>query len=650
MFRTTTTMLAAWLVTGVLLLPLAADDSRPPATPNVVMFVVDDMGWVDCGAYGSQYYETPNIDRLAGRGMLFTDAYSANPLCSPTRASILTGKYPARLGLTTAAGHQPPRPADAPRYPERAAPNRPTLQPQSLHYLAPAERTIAEALRAAGYRTGHFGKWHLGLTEPYWPERQGFDVAWHGHPDPGPIPPNGYFSPYSFRTGTITPGPEGEYIVDRLTDEAIRFLDDNRDRPFLLHVWQYGVHGPWDHKVEYTREFAKKTDPRGKQGNPIMASMLRSVDESLGRIVQRLEELGLTERTIIIFTSDNGGNVHSNIPGSRQAQRRDGRMADWRKWAGDRPPTNNAPLRDGKGTLYEGGVRIPLVVVWPGVIEAGSRSSELVSTIDFHPTVLDLLGIEPQPKSNFDGISIAPVLRDAEARLDREAVFNFFPHGGPTKPPGVTVRSGEWKLIRWFETSSEYPSRHELYNLKEDLGETKNLARERPELVARLDAGIDRFLKETGALVPKPNPAYDRDAALLQGWVNKFSRVSVADDVLRMEADGRRPFLATVRLSGAGPLELRVRMRSPKAGRGSVQWRTADQETFPAEGQVARFEVPAGWQEVSVTLPVEGELAHLRLFPPLDEQAVEIDWIELWSAGDAPARRHARWDFDARKK
>lgn len=481
--------------------------------PNVIVFLVDDMGWMDCGAYGSRYYETPNIDRLAQRGMLFTDAYSANPLCSPTRASILTGKYPARHGITSAVGHLPPEPKDAPRYAEAPA-NRALLTPESLRFLDPDEYTLAEALHDAGYRTGHFGKWHLGLTEEYWPDKQGYDVAWHGKPDPGPPPPNGYFSPYSFKAGTIKPAAPGTYIVDHLTDEVLKFIEANRARPFLASVWQFGVHGPWGHKEEYTRQFVGKQDPRGEQGNPVMASMLKSIDESLGRIVAKLDELGLTEQTIILFTSDNGGNVHSNTeedakrtnvkPGHPQWAS----LESYRRYAGFQPPTNNAPLRAGKGTLYEGGVRIPLIVVWPGHVPAGTKSAEVVGSIDFYPTLLELLDIPRKNGVKFDGVSIASVLRDPAAKLSREALFNFFPHGGPAKPPGVTVRQGDWKLIRWFETGPKNPSPHELYHLRDDLGETRNLAAEHPEKVRQLDRLIDQFLQDTGALIPKPNPAY----------------------------------------------------------------------------------------------------------------------------------------------
>lgn len=491
---------------------LGAKAAEAPRHPNVILFLVDDMGWRDCGAYGSTYYETPNIDALAKRGMLFTDAYSANPLCSPTRAAILTGKYPARHGITSAVGHLPPTTGG---YPESAPANRQTIQPESRTFLDPAEYTLAEALHDAGYTTGHFGKWHLGLTEPHWPDKQGYDVAWHGKPDPGPPAPNGYFSPYSFKAGTIKPAAkDGTYIVDHMTDEACRFIDANRDKPFLLSMWQFGVHGPWGHREEYTKSFVGKTDPNGLQANPVMASMLKSIDESLGRVVAKLDELSLTDDTILLFTSDNGGNVHSNTEDdTKRTQVKEGspqwRMLEsYRQYAGYLPPTNNAPLRAGKGTLYEGGVRIPLVVVWPDKVPAGSRSSEPVCSIDFYPTLLDLLGLEKKPDVKFDGVSIASILRDPARRLGREALFNYFPHGGPGKPPGVTVRKGNLKLIRWFETGPGYPSKHELYDLASDLGEAKNLADSRPDDVAALDALIDRFLKDTGALAPKPNPAY----------------------------------------------------------------------------------------------------------------------------------------------
>ena len=335
-------------------------DAAARSRPNIVLFLVDDMGWMDCTPYGSRYYETPNMERLAARAMRFTDAY-ASPICSPTRASILTGKYSARHGITTPSGHLPPKPPGFRYLPDSAPPGRKLVTPASKNYLEPSEYTLAEALRDAGWRTAHIGKWHLGLTEPYWPEQQGFQFALHAGPDPGPP---SYFSPYKFRDfQTYVDGPPGEYITDRLTDEAIRYIEANRDAPFYLNLWHHGVHGPWGHKEEITRTFVGKKDPRGEQDNPIMASMLKSVDESLGRILDKLDELKLTDDTIFIFFGDNGGNTHSNTPDDVKDAGAGGARAallkDWRKWAGDSPPTNNAPLRDGKGTLYEGGCGCP---------------------------------------------------------------------------------------------------------------------------------------------------------------------------------------------------------------------------------------------------------------------------------------------------
>jgi arylsulfatase A-like enzyme len=249
-----------------------------------------------------------------------------------------------------------------------------------------------------------------------------------------------------------------------------------------------------------------------------MASMLKSVDESFGRIVDTLDRLKLADNTILIFNSDNGGNVHSNIEGSpkdkgvQEDSQRGAMLKDWKKWAGNQPPTNNAPLRAGKGTLYEGGVRVPLMWSWPGVVPSGTISSEVVGAIDLYPTLLELVGLPRPEKQVMDGVSYASVLKSS-GKLNRAAYFNYFPHGGPAKPPGVTVRAGDWKLIRWFETGPEYPNLHELYNLRDDLGETKNLAAAQPQKVKELDALIDGFLKETGAKAPKPNSNYQPRAA-----------------------------------------------------------------------------------------------------------------------------------------
>jgi arylsulfatase A-like enzyme len=623
--------------------------------PNVIFFLVDDMGWMDCGAYGSKFYATPNIDRFAARALRFTDAY-AQPLCSPTRASLLTGKYSARHGITSATGHQPPQPAGFKFLPDSAPANRPLLSPESKNYLELSEFTLAEALRAAGYRTAHIGKWHLGLTRPHWPEQQGFDVAFHCHPDPGP--PGNYFSPYGVspegeprgqsKVGTITDGPPGEYIVDRLADEAVKFIEANRDRPFFLNLWQYGVHGPWGHKTNYTQQFVSKTDPRGKQGNPIMASMLRSVDESFGRILDALDRLKLADDTIVIFNSDNGGNTHSNVPDTGKTAKAEKSqspmLADWRKWAGDLPPTNNDPLRDGKGTLYEGGTRVPLMWVWADRIKPGV-ASDVVGHIDLYPTVLDLTGVPRPAEQKFDGVSYARVLR-GEGRLDRAAFFNYFPHarnGG-----GVWVRAGDWKLIRWFEPGTP----RELFNLKDDLGETKNLADAQLAKVKELDVLIDGFLKDTGALYPRPNLAYKVAAAApapananaadpLDGWKARQCEAVVKDGVLTVTGKAGA-FLGHGMGKLTGPATLKFRARSATGGAGKVEWLPGGAGDT-ANAQSAAFNLPSGdWRELSVSVPTTGPLGVMRLYLPVQAGPFALDWVELKPANGKPQR----WDFD----
>ncbi|WP_146850037.1 sulfatase [Brevifollis gellanilyticus] len=620
------------------------------AQPNVVLFLVDDMGWMDSGVYGSKYYETPNMDRFAKRAMRFTNAYS-QPLCSPTRASILSGQYTARHGITTASGHQPPQPAGHVFLKKDAAANAPMLLPESKNYLEPSQITLAETLKGAGYRTAHIGKWHLGLTQPHWPEQQGFDVAFHCHPDPGP--PGEYFSPYGVvaegrpggkvKVGAITDGPAGEYIVDRQAQEAVKFIQASKGGPFFLNLWCYGVHGPWGHKEEYTKAFASKKDPTGRQGNPIMASMLKSVDECFGRILDELDQNGLTENTIIIFTSDNGGNVHSNTieEGKKSANEA------WQKWAGLQPPTMNTPLRDGKGTLYEGGTRVPMMWSWAGKIAPGGTSETVVGPIDIYPTVIDLAGIAKPAEQVFDGVSYAKVLK-GQGNLERQAYFNYHPHAGAHRAGGVWVRSGDFKLLRWFGN----PGSSELYNLREDLSEANDLTAKMPEKVKELEALIDGFLKDTGATYPRPNPAYVPVAAKaparpgkgvaadpLDGWKERGCKATPADGILTMKSTGKAGagFLGHGMAKMQGPATVKVRVRSASGGAGKV-------DCFPKgagdpEGMHSTpFEVKAGdWQELSVSIKSAGLLGTLRLYLPDSE----IDVIEV-----APEKgKPQKWDF-----
>ncbi len=642
-----------FILVGLLCLPfscLIADESIASARPNIVLFLVDDMGWMDSSPYGSQYYDTPNMQRLAMQSMRFTDAYAV-PLCSPTRASILSGQYSSRHGVTSASGHQPAEPPESSPYPAIAPPSKRFIYAASKNYLDLDLVTLPEVLHDAGYRTAHIGKWHLGLSQEHWPERHGFDVAIHAQPSPGPP---SYFSPYGVHAngkasgrhhvGTITDGPQGEYITDRLTDEAIKFVEANRNEPFFLNFWHYGVHGPWGHKEEYTRRFAEKDDPRDEQRNPIMASMLKSVDESLGRLLDRLDELGLAKNTLFIFYSDNGGNVHSRTyddakidkvkPGHPQYES----IQDWRKWAGGEPPTNNSPLREGKGRIYEGGQRVPLMVRWPGRIEPGTISDAIVGPIDLYPTILDATGLNAPAAHIIDGESLLPVLEQT-GRINREAYFTWFPH----LIPAVSVRQGDWKLIRRFEPHPSYPDVRELYNLKADIGETKNLARQMPERVQALDRLIDQFVVETGALSPQPNPAYRKALDPTAGLVPRDCDVVNLDGAIRIVSTGRQPFLGTSLVKLSGPVKLLITARTPAGGEGRVMWKRKDDDNFSEAERSTTFNLPANsiWSTIQVDLPIKGQPQIVRLYLPAQQTPVDVQSLQFQDTEGGSKN----WDF-----
>ena len=644
------------------------------ARPNIILFLVDDMGWTDCGAYGSKYYETPNIDRFATQSIRFTNAY-AHPLCSPSRASILTGQEESRHGIMSAHGHLEPEPWGPQVYQENPSAAQRFLLPKSRRHLDPKAVTLAEALKDAGYRTAHMGKWHLGLTQPHWPDKHGFETTFHAAPDPGP-PGSTYFSPHGvhpdghpsgkYRVGNIVDGPKGQHITDRLTDEAIGFITKHKDEPFYLNLWQYSVHGPWEAKEQYIKAYAKKKDPTGKQGNPVMAAMLQSMDESLGRVVKALDELGLTDNTIVIFFSDNGGNKHSWGEGEqkRLLKNRKHRLYHmvqmYNKYARFQFPTNNAPLREGKGHLYEGGARVPLMVRWPKKIPAGKTSNEIVNNIDLYPTLLEMTNV-PLPKDHvIDGLSFAPVLLEGK-NFVRDTSFSWFPYHSP----GIAVRKGDWKLIRRFkENPKYYEGLVELYNLKDDIGETTNLASQMPEKVAELGRLTDQHFAQTGGLYPKPNPKFEAQATArvkakdnpkpktnpgngniaTRGLVPKQCRIVPIKGAIRVLPQGKMPFLGSAQVKLKGPLTLRLRARSVsgEGGEGRIQWRTKGQDEFPSNSQSIAFEVPAGkdWKDVQVTVPIDGEAGIVRIHLP-DARAMEIQSIR-WTA---KGQRGKTWDF-----
>jgi len=455
---------------------------KAPSRPNIIFFLVDDMGWMDCTVYGSKYYETPNIDRLAKRGIVFTNAYTASPLCSPTRASIMTGKYPERFHLTTPAGHLAPNP-EAPLMKDSAVEWNKVVCPDSRTFMPLEEFTIAEALKTAGYSTVHIGKWHLG-HEAYWPEHQGFDLNIAGGNYPGPA---SYFSPYN--NVKLPDGPDKEYITDRLTDEALKYIETHTDAPFFMNLWHFAVHAPYQGQMDMIRKYEQKKDPRGKQDNAIMGAMLESMDKSLGRIMDKLIELKMDDNTIIIFFSDNGGNMYDLING--------------------KTATNNFPLKMGKGNIHEGGVKVPCIISWPGTIKPNQASEQPISSIDFYPTLLNIAGLNPQKDQVIDGESLYPLLLKGKTLKKRE-LYCHFPHYIPATDnyPSTSVRSGDWKLVRVYGEGPGQTPAYELYNLKTDISEKNNLAALNPKLVAKLDKLIENHVNKTQGIFPIANPKY----------------------------------------------------------------------------------------------------------------------------------------------
>jgi arylsulfatase A len=461
---------------------------------NVVIILADDLGWADPGCYGSRYHKTPHIDQLARGGTRFTDAYAACPVCSPTRASIMTGKYPARLNLTDWLPGRPDRP------------DQKLLRPNINQKLPSDELTLPAALKAAGYVTGHIGKWHLG-GKGAGPEQSGFDLNIAGDHTGSPL---SYFAPYRSKDGRFMPGleraPDGEYLTDRLTAEAEKFIETNRDKPFFLYLAHYTVHIPLTAKTDLIAKY--KPGRPGEQGNPIYAAMIESLDDSVGRVMKKLDDLGLSGRTLVIFNSDNGGLCTIEGPNT--------------------PPTINAPLREGKGYLYEGGIRVPLIVRWPGVTKPGSVSAEPVCSIDFMPTILAACGVGPTAK--LDGIDISPALKGEP--LPSRSLFWHYPHysnqGGH---PASAIRAGDYKLVEFFENG-----RRELFYLKKDVGETRNLGASQPDIAAELAQKLAAWRFEAGTKMMSPNPKFVPNPQAKDGVISLLARTAEVHGVqLRYE-------------------------------------------------------------------------------------------------------------------
>ena len=448
--------------------------------PNIVLIVADDLGWSDLGSYGSDLHETPHLDRLTEDSVVFTDAYAASPVCSLTRASIMTGKDPARLGMTIWR-----------EWAQRRG-NRKLLEPIALDALPLEHDSLAEVLCRSGYHTAHVGKWHLGDAEAY-PQAHGFDMniggtLWGA--------PEAFFYPYSSEyrryfdgwryVPDLEPGREGDYLTDRLTDKAIEIIERHQEEPFFLNLWYYTVHTPIEGKPDVVEKYRRKIDREKSKNNtnPHMAAMVESLDENVGRVLSTIEGLGLRESTIVVFTSDNGGFI--------------GRC----KLNPELQVTSNAPLRSGKGSCYEGGIRVPLMIRGPDTL-ASLKRSEIVYTSDLYPRLLKMAGLSERIEQTLDGVDVSGLLMDREASLERDTLYFHYPHYYRTTTPVSAIREGDWKLLEYFEDG-----RLELYNLRSDLGKMENLAQSRPRLAKRLREKLDAWRKSVDAQLSEANPDF----------------------------------------------------------------------------------------------------------------------------------------------
>ena len=483
---------------SILMLPSCLSLFNRKLKPNIIFILVDDLGWRDLSCYGSEFYETPNIDKLAKQGMIFTNAYASCPVCSPTRACILTGKYPARLGVTDWIDEL------GTTHPLKGK----LIDAPYIKHLPGTEKTIASAMSENGYSTWHVGKWHLG-SEGSLPEDFGFEVniggcGW-GSPQKG-----GYFSPWTLPSLKDKDVPPGTYLTDYLTDKAIELIDKKDERPFFLNMWYYSVHKPVQAKTEKIKKYEAKMKRMGLdkinpvqegeisptysnkkkylkrriiQSDPAYAAMIESLDENIGRLLQKVEDINESENTVVIFTSDNGG----------------------LSTAKSEPPTSNKPLNEGKGWAYEGGTREPLFIKWPGKIKAGTKCDVPVTSTDFFPTILNVAGLKEIPEQHVDGENLLPLLKGGK-HLDREAIFWHYPHyGNQGGTPASAVRKGDYKLIEFYEDG-----RLELYNLKEDISESINLAAIKKEKTRELHNLLNSWKVSIEAKLPRLNPDYKK--------------------------------------------------------------------------------------------------------------------------------------------
>ena len=607
---------------------------------NVIFILADDLGWSDTELYGTtKYYKTPNINRLAERGMLFTRAYANSPFCAPTRASIMTGQTPLRHGSTAPNHHIVGEDLLRAKENPTGAPYEKSTAPASANRLDNRWPTLAKLIKAKGYATGHFGKWHLGM-EPYSPLEHGFDVDIPNYPGPGP---KGYVGDWEYPN--LKARHPKENIEDRMAEEAVKWMKNVKEQPFYLNYWAFSVHAPFDGHEKLVEHYKKTVDPNDEQRAPTYAAMVHTFDDAIGTLLDAVDELGIADHTAFVFTSDNGGNMYDTIDGGL-------------------PPTSNRPLRGGKGTEWDGGVRVPTAVVWPGVTEKGTRTDEVIQTCDFYPTILSLLDIPLPEKWPVDGADITPALKGGT--MDRDGIFVYFPHatvGIPDwLPPSIQVVSGDWKLIRLFYHGTDGGDELILSNLKDDAGETENLASKYPEKTQQLNGVIEAYLQSVDVkALPLRNPQFrikkyvpeNRGIPKLnwktpeggiEGWEEGGTAVlEKKEGYALLESTGTDPNLVATKINWkkplhGGPFKVSFAMKSTSEGPGQLyyQWPVND-------SQSVEFAVQhdGKMHEVVVDVPVAA-MSVFRIDPGAAPGRFEFEYIRIENADGKIVKK---WNF-----
>lgn len=574
--------------------------------PNVLLIMADDLGWRDTSCYGSTFYRTPNIDRLAASGMRFTNGYSAHPACSPTRSSVLTGQYPMRTGFTSAAGHVRKKMEQEERTTGPGFYR--GLGPSSVSYLDTSYYTLGEAMRDAGYATSFIGKWHLG-HKPYIPEAHGFEIVyggrWHSGP-PGKNPKRKFYPPWKDCETLDSNIPGDTHVDDYITDLAITHLKEMKakKKPFFMCYWPYSVHAPFQSKPELIEKWKKRIDPKDPQRSPTMAAMIEVLDENIGRLMKALDDDKLADNTIVLFLSDNGGNMYNVVDGTT--------------------PTNNHPLRGGKVSSYEGGVRIPFIVRWPGVTKPKAISKSIVSTTDLYATLLEMTGQALRPKNHKDSVSFVAALKgkpfDRPPMICDMAQYATF----VGNLPNTFVRDGKWKLCRYWFDSPNKEHRHELYDLDKDIGESKNVADANPEVCERLIKFLDDYTKTPDIRRYRLNEDYvERRVSKKWETLSDQGKAALKNGVMTVKADQpgfgiRTPMIP--RLPGTAVFHFEA--RSSTASTVKLQWTTRAQKEVSND---RKQEATPGrkWQEFSLPMQFKGTPTGIYLTLP-EGGAVEL--------------------------